>query len=137
MVCRWMHVVLGSWLMADGREADSGLGSNTYRGDSASSRDGADGARRLSESVPEHIKRGTGGFGDERRAIATRCNWREGRLGSVVLPLQESKWRFLREDSDGEQSLSEGESGLSWSNRPIRAHCAVLPGTPEAALTIY
>ena len=35
------------------------------------------------------------------------------------------------------QSLFEGETvGLSWSDRPISAYCAVLPGNPEAALTI-
>lgn len=44
-----------------GREADPVIGSEeTYRGDSASSRGGADGAGRLSKGLAEHIKGGTG-----------------------------------------------------------------------------
>jgi hypothetical protein len=50
------------------------------RGDPASSRDSADGARRLSEGVPEHIKRGTGGLemkGEQLQlgAIGGRGDW--------------------------------------------------------------
>lgn len=68
----------------DGRrlEADSGSREQetTYRGDSASSRDGADGASRLSEGVPEHIKRGMGGLemkGEQLQqgAIGGRGDW--------------------------------------------------------------
>lgn len=115
-----------------------GSGALTYRSDSASGRDGANGAGRLSEGVAEHIKREHGRFGDEREAIATRCNWREGRLGRGAAFAKRANGDFLREGQVMErQSLSEGGKwGLSWSDRPISAHCAVLPGNPEAALTI-
>lgn len=35
---------------------ERGVREETYRGDSASSRDGADSARRLADSVAEHLK---------------------------------------------------------------------------------
>jgi len=77
-----------------------------------------------------------GRFGDERRAIAAGCNWEEGRLGSAVLPLQESKWRFLRRMVMESRVCLRDRVGFSCSDSPITIQCAVLPGYSEAALTI-
>ena len=60
-----------------------------------------------------------------------------GEIGDEVLPLQSSKWRFFERRTVMESRVCLREKvGPNWSDRPMRVDCAVLPGFPEAALTI-
>jgi hypothetical protein len=107
----------------------------TYRGDPASSRDSADGARRLSKGVPEHI-RGIREVlemkGEQLQpgAIGRRGDW------GVRCCLYKSKWSFLRRTVMESRVCLRDEVGLTCSDHPINRHCAFLPGYSEAALTI-
>ena len=103
----------------DGIEIGMGAGSDTYRSHSARRRDGADGARRLPESLPEHVRERSKCTEGKEKTIATGLQLDGEENGQRLL----MSLRCEKRDFFGAASgLEGGESGWGPSSPawPIR-----------------